>query len=125
MAIYQLLTRRIAHTERALTSLFYPAVVGAVVLSLFLPFAGPWPDNIWHSSLMVILGPLGGVGHFLLIRAYQYAPASILAPFNYSQLVGALSLGYLTFGDFPDGWALLGMGIIVTSGAVLITYQHR
>ncbi len=125
MAAYQLLTRRIAHTERALTSLFYPALVGAVVLSLFLPFAGRWPDNLWHSSLMVVLGPLGGCGHFLLIRAFQYAPASILAPFMYAQLVGALSLGYVAFGDFPDGWALLGMGIIVTSGVLLVTHQHR
>ncbi len=64
-------------------------------------------------------------GHFLLIRAFQYAPASILAPFMYAQLIGALSLGYLAFGDFPDGWALLGMGIIVTSGVLLVTHQHR
>ncbi len=125
MAAYQLLTRRIANTERALTSLFYPAVVGAVVLTLLLPFAGRWPDNLWHSSLMVVLGLLGGVGHFLLIRAFQYAPASILAPFIYAQLVGALTFGYLVFGDFPDGWALFGMGIIVTSGVLLVTHQHR
>jgi drug/metabolite transporter (DMT)-like permease len=125
MAAYQLLTRHVAHTERTLTSLFYPSVVGSVILSLMLPFTGALPTNAWHFAMLVAVGVLGGIGHFLLIRAYQHAPASTIAPFMYSQLLGALSLGYLVFGDIPDNWALLGMGIIVTSGILLVTHQHR
>ncbi len=125
MAVYQLLTRRVAHTERTLTSLFYPSVIGSVILSAMLPWAGPLPIDLWHFALLVTIGALGGAGHFLLIRAYQHAPASTIAPFMYTQLIGALSLGYLLFGDIPDGWALLGMGIIVTSGILLVTHQHR
>ena len=125
MAIYQLLTRHVAHTERTLTSLFYPSVIGSIILSALLPFAGPLPVDPWPFALLVTIGVLGGAGHFLLIRAYQHAPASTVAPFMYAQLIGALSLGYLLFGDLPDGWALLGMGIIVTSGILLVTHQHR
>jgi drug/metabolite transporter (DMT)-like permease len=64
----------------------------------------------------VAMGALGGLGHLILIRALTVAPASLLAPFVYSQIVWALALGYLVFGDAPDVWMLLGGTVIVASG---------
>lgn len=125
MAAYQLMTRRIAGIDPPTTTLFYPAVVGTVVLLLTLPFVWQWPHNIWHALGFMMLGVFGGIGHFLLIRGYERAPASLLAPFMYAQLVGALSLGWLVFGDFPDSWGLFGITIIVGSGLLLIARQTR
>jgi drug/metabolite transporter (DMT)-like permease len=60
----------------------------------------------------------------VLIRAFHHAPASVLAPFVYSQLVAVLILGYAVFGEFPDGWSLTGMAIIVASG-VFVALHNR
>jgi drug/metabolite transporter (DMT)-like permease len=61
----------------------------------------------------------------VLIRAFEYAPASVLAPFVYAQLVMVLLLGYLVFGAFPDAASLTGMAIIVASGVWIATHQTR
>jgi len=65
-------------------------------------------------------GILGAVGHFLLIRAHGLAPATLLAPFGYTQLLVVLALGWLVFGQLPDGVALTGIALIAGSGLALI-----
>jgi len=57
-----------------------------------------------------------GLGHYCIIHAFQRAPASLLAPFTFTQLLWATLLGYGVFGDLPDGWTLAGALIIVASG---------
>ena len=123
-ALYQILTRKVAGVEHPLTSLVWGAIVGTVLLALTLPFAWVMPTNPWHWALLATIGVLASVGHFTLIRAYDYASATGLAPFFYTQLVWVMLLGWLVFGDFPDGWSLLGMGIIVASGIYLVGHQR-
>ena len=123
-ALYQILTRKVAGVEHPLTSLAWGAIVGAVLLSFALPFAWVTPTDPWHWVLLGVIGLLASVGHFLLIRAYDYANATGLAPFFYTQLVWVMLLGWLVFGDFPDGWSLLGTGIIVASGITLVGRQR-
>jgi drug/metabolite transporter (DMT)-like permease len=65
---------------------------------------------------MVAMGAIGAVGHLILIRALVAAPASLIAPFTYSQIIWALLAGYFVFGDLPDRWMLLGCTVIVASG---------
>ena len=122
---YQLLTRQLTATENTLTLLFYTAWVGSVAMTLALPWYGSatlqaaaraTPGQWLH---MASLGLFGGAGHFLLIRAFRYAPASLLSPFLYLQLVWATLLGILVFGHWPDTVNLLGMGIIVGCGLFL------
>jgi drug/metabolite transporter (DMT)-like permease len=67
-------------------------------------------------SLMMATGFLAGAGHYCIIHAFKRAPASVLAPFSFTQLIWATALGYLIFGDLPDGATLLGAVIIVGSG---------
>jgi drug/metabolite transporter (DMT)-like permease len=122
---YQIVTRIVSHggKENPAATLFYTALVGSVVLSLTLP--GNWVvPTLPHGMLIVCLGALGGLGHFVLIRALTKAPASMLAPFYYTQLIWIMLFGYLFFGDFPDGWALVGMLIIVGSG-LYVAYGER
>jgi len=123
-ALYQILTRKVAGLEHPLTSLVWGAVVGAVVMSLAAPFVWTAPRAVWHGVLIVFIGVLASIGHFLLIKAYEHASATLLAPYTYSALVWAMLLGWLVFGDFPDGAALAGMGIIVASGLYLANRQR-
>jgi len=123
-ALYQILTRKIAGLEHPMTSLIWGAIVGAALLSLVLPFAWKTPDRASHWALLFVIGMLASVGHYLLIRAYDYASAGLLAPFTYSGLLWAMALGFLVFGNFPDGWALGGMSVIVASGLFIVSRQR-
>ncbi|HEV8094130.1 MAG TPA: DMT family transporter [Burkholderiales bacterium] len=123
-ALYQILTRKVAGIEHPLTSLVWGAIVGAALLSAVLPFAWKTPDQRAHWALLGVIGMLASVGHYLLIRAYDYASATLLAPYTYSGLIWAMALGFVVFGNFPDGWALAGMGVIVASGLFLVSRQR-
>ena len=83
------------------------------------------PQNALHAALLVILGMLGGLGHLILIKAFEHAPASRLAPFSYSQLIWVTVIGYVAFGDFPDAWSLIGIAILMASGIYTATHQRR
>ena len=123
-ALYQILTRKVAGLEPPLTSLFYGSLVGAVMFLPALPFAWQTPQDPWHWALLVVLGLLATVGHFILIRAFDFAPATLLAPFVYTQLLWTMLVGFLVFGDFPDGVSLVGMAIIVGAGLYLVGRQR-
>lgn len=123
-ALYQILTRKVAGLEHPLTSLVWGALVGALLLSLAAPFVWVTPEAPFHALLIGVIGILASVGHWLLIKAYDHASATLLAPYTYSALVWAMLLGWLVFGDFPDGWALLGMGVIVLAGLYLANRQR-
>jgi drug/metabolite transporter (DMT)-like permease len=93
-------------------------------MSVAAPFVWTPPQALSHGMLIVVIGVLASVGHWLLIKAYVHASASLLAPYTYSALVWAMLSGWLVFGDFPDGWSLAGMGIIVLSGLYLANRQR-
>ena len=121
---YQIMTRQLAGVDSSFATLFYSALVGTVLTSFVVPFFWHPPETVLDGLLFVMLGVLGAAGHFVLIRAFHHAPASMLAPFVYSQLVAVLILGYAVFGEFPDGWSLVGMAIIVASG-VFVALRAR
>lgn len=116
-AAYQLLTRRLSHAEHPLTLLFYTALVGTAVMSLALPwFWFDFTPSPLQWLQIASLGFYGGVGHFILIRAFRLAPASTLTPFGYTQLIWAGLLGWLVFGHIPDALSAAGMVVIAASG---------
>jgi len=125
-ALYQLATRTLAPTERPLTTLFYTALIGAAISSVALPAAAHSDMPGWQDTLLVLsLGVSGMAGHFLLIRAMAFAPASTLSPLIYVQLVWATLMGWLVFGDLPGASAIGGAAIIVTSGLLSAWLAHR
>jgi len=124
-ALYQLLTRRLPN-DSPYTTLFYSALVGTAVLSTALPFAEiPGTVTLNDAMLIMILGVLAGVGHGMLIRAFLEAPASLVAPFAYLQMIWATAYGYLIFRQLPDGVSALGMVVIVASGVGLVLHERR
>ena len=116
-AWFQVLTSRLARTEKPLTMHFYTGWIGTLVASLALPFAwAPLPS--WHWwALLCLMGFMGTVGHFLLILAYQRAPASTLTPYLYGQIGFAMLAGWLMFAQVPDLTSLVGMALIAVCGA--------
>lgn len=123
---YQLLSRFLGGSEGAYSMLFYSALAGTVCFGLALPFflTGPAP-NWLDTLLMLSTGVTGGIGHLLFTLAYRDAPASMLAPVTYIQLLWAALLGWLIFGQFPDAVSLLGMGVIALSGVVVALQGRR
>jgi drug/metabolite transporter (DMT)-like permease len=121
---YQLLTRRIAGSESAINSLFYVMLVGALVMSAVLPFDWVSPD-LTAALLFALIGMIAGIAHFFMIKALEYAPASLLAPFAYVQLLWVTLLGMAVFGDLPDGVTLIGVGVVVAGGLLVAIARKR
>jgi drug/metabolite transporter (DMT)-like permease len=115
-AVYQVLTRRMAGFDRPETSVTYSALVGTLVLSAVVPFYWQTPDRLSHWLILLVIGVLGGLGHYFVARALMWGPASVMAPFHYVQLIGAAAMGYLAFGDVPSVWTWVGAGVIIAGG---------
>jgi len=116
-AWFQVLTSRLARTEKPLTMHFYTGWIGTLIATIALPFAWTTLPG-WHWwALLCLMGFMGTVGHFFLILAYQRAPASTLTPFLYAQIAFAMLGGWLMFSHVPDTASLFGMLLIAICGA--------
>ncbi|MBM3555799.1 MAG: DMT family transporter [Alphaproteobacteria bacterium] len=114
-ALYAIMTRVLGPTEKPEGMLFWGAVVGTVGGTVIAPFVWTTPSAV-DFALMVLIGAIGGVSHFLVILGYRRAPASTAAPFTYVQLLSATAVGYLMFDHLPDGMTLIGAALIIASG---------
>jgi drug/metabolite transporter (DMT)-like permease len=122
-AFYSILTRKLSGSAPALVTLGYTALLGAVFVSLVVPFHWVSPDlNGW--LMMAAMGVVAAVGHYFVIKAFELAPASFLAPFGYSEIVMTTIIGYTVFGDFPDYLTWIGIFVIIASG-VYITWREK
>jgi drug/metabolite transporter (DMT)-like permease len=111
---YQIVTRQV-RGDHPLTSLVFTALGGAIISSLMLPWFWIWPDaKGW--ALLVGSGVAAALGHLCIIKAYASAPASVIAPFNYSSMVWAALFGYLIWQDWPTANVWSGAVLIVAAG---------
>ncbi len=121
---YMMFTRRLAGSAPPLVTLGYTAVIGALVMSLVAPFL--WvPPTLPDFGIMVLLGILAAGGHFLLIKAFDHAPANWLAPLGYAEIVTAVIFGYLAYGHLPDAFTWAGIVVIVGAGLWISLYEQR
>ncbi len=123
-AFYMIATRKLSGTSPPLVTLTYTALLGAVVTSAIVPFQWIMP-GAFDFLLMAAMGLCAAAGHFLLIKAFEYAPASVLAPFGYSEIVMATIIGFVIFGDFPDTWTWFGIAVIISSGIYVSIRERR
>jgi drug/metabolite transporter (DMT)-like permease len=123
-AFYALTTRILAAHDSSQTTMVYSGLAGVALMTPVLPliWSTPGSPQVWF--LLVALGAFGAVGHWLLILAHARAPAPVLSPFIYTQIVWMLALGYILFDDWPDHWTLVGSAIVIASGLYLL-YRER
>ena len=116
---FALITRHIAGDDPPLVTLFMSIFAGTL---LGIPFAASdwrWDFPVTTWGLLLSLGVFGGAGHYLFILAYRLAPAGIVTPFIYMQIVSMAALGYIVFDDVPDVWTFVGSTVVVASGIYL------
>ncbi|MFO1158098.1 MAG: DMT family transporter [Reyranellaceae bacterium] len=123
-ATYQIIIRRVAGTDHPATSIFYSVLLGTMLMSIAVPFVWKTPASLVDWALLCSLGALGGLGHYCIARAMTYASANFLAPFNYTQMIGSVIVGYLMFSEVPDLFVWLGSALIVGAG-LLVGWQSR
>ena len=123
-AIYSISTRILARTDSNETTNFYSNLVGAVLVTLVVPFFWTSQSDPKIIILMCTMGLFSGMGHYLLIMGHRLAPAAVLAPFIYTEIVWMIALGYLVFGDVPNSWTLSGVAVVTASGLYLL-YRER
>jgi drug/metabolite transporter (DMT)-like permease len=114
-AAYQLLTRRVARTDPAMTSFAYTGLVGALTMTAIGPWFWSWMTP-GEAAMMAALCVTGMVGHLLLIKAFEAAEASALQPFTYLQTVLASAIGVVVFGEVVSPWTVLGGAVVVGAG---------
>ena len=123
-AFYNIATRFVSAYDSARTSIAITSLFGAIALAPVMFFVWSWPDSAWIWALHIATGALGGFGHFLLILAHARAPAPVLAPFIYVELIFMTLLGWLVFADVPDVWTLAGAAIVIAAGIWLLTRER-
>ena len=114
-AVALVLTRMMSGREAAITTMTYSAIVGLAIVTVLAPFA--WVTPSWNQILLgIFIGFSATAGQWVVVLAFRYADASVLAPFQYTQLLWVGILGFLIFGDVPDIWTVIGAVLVVGSG---------
>ena len=133
-ACYLLLNRLVGSADTPLTMQTIAGIGGSLfmIVAITIGYSAGSVDfvpSLPHSTLgwvlVVALGTISGYGHLLVVKAFQAAPVSLLAPFHYLEIITGTALGFLIFGEFPTLSKWLGIAIIVGSGLFMIWRERR
>ena len=124
-SLYSILTRKLAMQESQSSLVFYSSIFATILMAPPALIYGQMPSSLFDWVLLASLGMLGLGGHALLVKASRLASASKVAPFVYSQLLWMTGLGFIVFGDVPDGWTVLGASIICMSGIYIMNRERQ
>jgi drug/metabolite transporter (DMT)-like permease len=122
---YAVVTRIVSRTDSNETTLFYANLIGALVMLPIVFFVWETPTSWKPVALLLMMGVLGSVGHYFLIAGHKLAPASVLAPFIYTQLIWVVILGYLVFDHVPTSWTMGGASMVIGSGLYMIWRERK
>jgi drug/metabolite transporter (DMT)-like permease len=117
-------TRRLTDSETTSAIVFYFSLICALAGLVTLPFGWVMPSWIELTGL-VMIGVLGGLSHLMLTESYRYAPASVVAPFDYTAMIWAFLFGFALFGELPSAFVFVGAAIVVASGLFIIWRERR
>ncbi|CAK0751289.1 S-adenosylmethionine uptake transporter [uncultured Gammaproteobacteria bacterium] len=123
-ALAMLLARGMGGDEPAVTFAFYGNINALAICGLLLPFSYIPPD-LADLGRAALAGAAGGVAVTCVLAAFRLAPAAVVAPFQYTQMVWGVLIGMTVFGDQPDLQLVAGAGIVITSGLYLLVHESR
>jgi drug/metabolite transporter (DMT)-like permease len=116
-ALYVLLTRKLAGVDSVTTQQFYAGLVATICIAPIGLSAGwVWPADAAGWLAFFLMGTVALIGHQVLTTAHRYAPASVLAPFGYFQIIFMTASSWLVFNQPPDIWIFVGAPIVIASG---------
>ena len=133
-AVYMFLNRAVGEGDAPLTMQVMSGLGGTLFMTAVLvagegfgsaDLVPSLPSSSFYLLLLVMLGALSGYGHLLVVRAFRLAPLSVLAPFQYFEIISATALGLIFFGDFPDAGKWIGIAVIIASGLYIIWSEQR
>lgn len=123
LALYFLLTRRITGRSKAIVTTFHTNAIGCLIASALVTFVWKMPTPVeWLQ--FIALAAIANIGHYCIVRAYDHAEASLLAPLAYTEMVTSTVMGLIFFGDFPDRWTFTGVAVLI-SCAIYISLRER
>jgi drug/metabolite transporter (DMT)-like permease len=123
LAFYFVMTRAISGRAHAMVTMFQTSLLGGLILSVGIWWAWVWPSPT-QWAMLAALAFIGTAGHLLIVRAYDHAEASLLAPLAYTEMITSVALGWWFFSDFPDAYTFLGVAILI-SCAIYISMRER
>jgi drug/metabolite transporter (DMT)-like permease len=113
LACYFVMTRAIAGQAHAMVTTFQTALLGGAILTAVIWTVWVWPTPA-QWLLFVVLAFIATFGHLMIVRAYDHAEASLLAPLSYTEMITSVVLGWIFFRDFPDFWTFVGVSILIS-----------
>ncbi len=122
---FNLLTRRMARTESAMSMQWVSAAGAALVVMPLALLQWRWPADALTWALILLLGLMGGLGHLALAAAHRHASAAVLGPFLYQQILYMALWGWLVFAQVPDAFVVAGAVVVVVSGLYLLWLELR
>ncbi|MFB2531483.1 DMT family transporter [Paracoccus sp. p4-l81] len=123
-ALAQIFISRMVHTERTSAIVFWFSVTASVLSLASVPFGWVLPGAV-DAAVLIGIGLIGGVAQIFLTSSYRFADASVVAPFDYLSMVGALAIGYWVFGDIPSLTMLTGAGLVILAGIMIIWRERQ
>jgi drug/metabolite transporter (DMT)-like permease len=118
-ALYMLMTRKLAGVDATATQQFYAGLVATLCVAPFALGGWTWPATIEGWFAFALIGVAAFVGHQLITTAHRFAPASVLAPFSYLQIISMTASSWLIFQQPPEIWLFVGAPIVIASGLYL------
>lgn len=117
--------RKLTETEKTGAIVFYFMSMTSVLGLCTIILGWNWPRDGGDVALLVLIGVLGGIGQITMTSSYRHADASLIAPFDYAQMIWAVLLGWFVFGEFPLPVVLAGAGIVILSGLFVIWREQQ
>ncbi len=123
-AFSSLIVRKLGKSERSAVLVLYPMLASVIVMSILLPTVYI-PTDLTSLFAMAVVGSLALAGQLMIVQAYRRAPAAVVAPIQYSQIIWATIYGWVLFSDLPDRWVIIGTSIIIASGLFIVWRESR
>jgi len=124
IGLFYICNRKLAVGTPAIITLAHSVMVGAILLSFAVPavWIAPKAPDIPVIAGFILCALLG---QGLMLASFEYAPASVVAPFQYGAIISATLFGFLVLGEFPDTWTWVGIVVVVTSGIYIAVREGR